>query len=150
MSRRQFDTSAPARAETTHAHQTEVPEADMTHSAFHDPLAPVASGACGMPFPQAQTAALSQASGGQLTRAGRSLLQLQRMYGNRYVQQIVNQSRHLDNRTPVTQTKQHQRATTTNGEDQGWHLRAIQRLPGNADSTDHQENATDLPIVDCT
>jgi hypothetical protein len=40
-----------------------------------------------------QPAALSSAAGNRLTSAGHALLQLQRQYGNRYVQQVVSQAR---------------------------------------------------------
>src|SRR5689334_17082968 len=43
--------------------------------------------------PGAQAAALTQATGGNLARAGSALLQLQRGYGNHYVQRVVEQAR---------------------------------------------------------
>jgi len=42
---------------------------------------------------QAQAAALHQASGGRLARAGHALLHLQRQSGNRYVQQVIHHAR---------------------------------------------------------
>lgn len=144
MSRQQFDTSTPAMAETTLARQTEAPEAGITHSASHDPLVHLAPGAGGVPSPPAQAAALTQASGGRLTRAGRSLLQLQRINGNRYVQRVVSQTRLPADPAPVTQTKLGKRPTTAD-EDVLLHPQTIQRLHGDDGGAVHQENRTGMP-----
>jgi len=91
MTSRQFDTTIlTAKAEPTSARQMDLAKGEATHGTHHDPLARLGPGAGGMPDPRAQAAALRQASGGRLARAGASLLQLQRQNGNRYVQQLVD------------------------------------------------------------
>jgi hypothetical protein len=79
-------------------------------AAHHDPLLTrVAPGTRGVPRPQAHAAVLNRVSGGRLARAGPALLQVQRQYGNRYVQQVVrqlHQSRPADpTGVPVLQPK---------------------------------------------
>jgi hypothetical protein len=91
MTRHQFDTTIrAAKAEPTPARQMDAAKGEATHGAHHDPLARLGPGTGGMPDPRAQAAALRQASGDRLARAGASLLQLQRQNGNRYVQQLVD------------------------------------------------------------
>jgi hypothetical protein len=54
--------------------------------------------------PGAQASALQSAAGGRLDRGGAMLLQLQRRYGNRHVQQVVAHARQ-GGRAPVVQPK---------------------------------------------
>jgi len=70
-------------------------------------LVRVAVGQGGVPGVRAQAAALHQASGGRLARAGRALLQLQARLGNRYVQQVVDHAHQAANlvSAPVVQAK---------------------------------------------
>jgi hypothetical protein len=80
MTQRQFDSRAPAAAEPHSAYRLHVSEQETAqvpgqHLLVRSPVA---------------AATLRQASGGRLALAGASLLDLQRRYGNRYVQQVVN------------------------------------------------------------
>lgn len=59
-----------------------------------DPLARVITLAGHTGSPQTHAAVLNRATRGQLSRAGHSLLQLQRQYGNHYVQRVVDRARH--------------------------------------------------------
>jgi hypothetical protein len=91
MTARQFDRPIPAKAKLTPAHQPATPDTKVAHAANHDPRSGVVRAAGGVPRPKALAAALDQAGGGRLARAG--LLQLQRQYGNRYVQLVISQVR---------------------------------------------------------
>src|SRR3954462_7683502 len=95
MSSREFDRIAATKAVSTQACQIEAPE--RAAESAYSPR--VTMGADGDPRPQA--ASLTQASGGPLARAGSTLLQLQRSYGNRYVQRLVRQTYRGANSTPA-------------------------------------------------
>jgi len=60
-----------------------------------------------MPSPRAQAEVLHRASGGRLARAGDAVLQLQRQYGNHYVQQVIGHAREAASpvAAPVVQAK---------------------------------------------
>lgn len=107
MTSRQFDRATLASAQRRSMHQTDVPKANLTRAAHHDPRIYSGPGASGLARPRTLAAALAQASGGRLSRAGSSLLHLQRQYGNSYVQQVAEHARQLQspNSGPVTQTK---------------------------------------------
>src|SRR4029453_2833008 len=93
MPRRHARTPAPATPGPAPARQATTPNAETAQAARDDPLLRVAPGQRGVLGAQAQAAALHQASGGRLARAGHALLQLQRQSGNRYVQQVVRHAR---------------------------------------------------------
>jgi hypothetical protein len=54
------------------------------------------------PDPVAQARAVARAGGGRLARVGGALLQLQRDYGNRYVQQVVQHLHQAPGPAPIT------------------------------------------------
>lgn len=70
--------------------QLQSPGHEASEASFH--ILPTTFGDGASPQPMVQAAMLNQATGNQLSRAGHSLLQLQRRYGNRYVQRIVAQA----------------------------------------------------------
>lgn len=90
MHHRSHETLAPKTSELVPARRSAAPEPDVTQPSHLNPLSRVAPGAGGAPPAQAQAAALNRASGGQLARTGPALLQLQRQYGNHYVQRVVS------------------------------------------------------------
>lgn len=88
MSNRQFDTEAPLAAKSNP--ESTALDSEITAAADYAPRLQ-GGWSAGSPLPpEAQATALTQASGGQLVRAGNALLQLQRDYGNRYVQRVVS------------------------------------------------------------
>jgi hypothetical protein len=105
-------TSRTFRAATTPKPTTEsatqpAAEREQRAPAQHD--SPAHSAATGT-SPAETAAQLNQASGGQLARAGDSLLQLQQQHGNRYVQQVMAQAGQLgpqagEAAAPIIQTK---------------------------------------------
>jgi Domain of unknown function (DUF4157) len=76
-----------AAADRTRTHRAQAPKAEPRQPALDAQPAHLAPGAGAAP--QAQAAALTRASGGRLARAGAALLQVQRRYGNRYTQRLV-------------------------------------------------------------
>lgn len=107
MSNRQFDTEAPTASKPARVQKTAAPGSDITAISDYAPYLHSKWDRGRAPCPEAQAVALVQASGGHLARARRALLQLQRDYGNRYVQRVVNHTRQMTNPTsrPVIQTK---------------------------------------------
>src|SRR3954468_22232912 len=99
MSNRQFETTNQSGSNMTLTNRTDAPEGQTIQVAEHALATFVLPVSSGDPRPQA--AALTHASGGRLSRAGASLLQLQRSYGNRHVQQVVE----CATLAPVIQTK---------------------------------------------
>jgi hypothetical protein len=99
MSNRQFETTNQSGSNMTLTNRTDAPEGQTIQVAEHALATFVLPVSSGDPRPQA--AALTHASGGRLSRAGASLLQLQRSYGNRHVQQVVE----CATPAPVIQTK---------------------------------------------
>jgi hypothetical protein len=97
MSQRQHETTTPAVAHVLAAPETATVQPPQLH-----PQLPLPPSASSTPRPQAYAAALTQASGGQLTRAGVALRQLQQGYGNRYVQQVVHHARTAASPAPVS------------------------------------------------
>lgn len=98
---------APAKPRLAPPRPTMTPIAETVQAVQDSPLGRVSLGPGGVPGARAQAAALHQASGGQLARAGRALLHLQTQYGNRYVQQVVGHARQPAGLvpTPVVQAK---------------------------------------------
>jgi hypothetical protein len=96
---RQFDTTARPEAEGTTMPQREVPAVGQPQQA----RLPVTSGVGGGLDPLAHAAALVRASGGRLDRAGAALLRLQRGFGNRHVQQLVDLARQPVRPAPIVQ-----------------------------------------------
>jgi hypothetical protein len=100
MPTHQFDTTAESKSRLTSVGQTPVVEtatsvqAGLAHAARTLPAHTVA-------------ARLARSSGGHLARAGDALLQLQRLRGNGYVQQVVGHARQMAHHwaAPVIQTK---------------------------------------------
>ncbi len=88
MPQRQHETTTPDTVQ-----QSATPEATTVQPPQLDLRLHMPPGAGGESRPQTHAAALSEASGGRLSRTGGSLLQLQRAYGNRYVQQVVELAR---------------------------------------------------------
>jgi hypothetical protein len=101
MSSRQFEIINLTNLKTSRAHQPDVPGVEAAQQDHHGSRTRVAIGRAGSSHSQDQAAALAQASGGQLGRAGDALLQLQRAYGNRHVQRVVE----CATPAPVIQTK---------------------------------------------
>ncbi len=97
--RRRFDTAARPKAEATTVPQREAPAVGQVQQA----RLPVTSGVGGGLDPLAHAAALVRASGGRLDRAGAALLQLQRGFGNRHVQQLVGLARRPVRLAPIVQ-----------------------------------------------
>ena len=93
MYHRSHETAAPTTSTLAPAHRSVAPEPDAIHPSHPSPLSQASLHADGVPQPQVQAAALNRASGGQLARTGPALLQLQRQYGNRYVQRVVSHAR---------------------------------------------------------
>ena len=92
MGIRQFDPVTPADAERS-SHRAGAPEPQVTRSAGQGLLTAGIPAPGRAAEPRVKARALALASGGRLARAGQALLQLQRVYGNRYVQQVVDGSR---------------------------------------------------------
>lgn len=65
-----------------------------------DPSASLKAG--NAPTPHSSVTPPVQVGGGRLARAGSALLQLQRAYGNRYVQQVVERGRQRAGTTAVS------------------------------------------------
>jgi hypothetical protein len=107
MGIRQFDTITPAAAERSSAHRAGALDPKVTRSTGQDLLA------AGIPAPgrpagsPALVRTLALAGDGRLARAGAALLQLQRHYGNRHVQQVIDGARRRTDRpaAPARQTK---------------------------------------------
>lgn len=100
MPTHQFDTTTESKTRLTSVGQTPVLE-----NATSVQASPAQSGRI---LPAHTVAArLAQSSGGHLARAGNALLQLQRLHGNGYVQQVVGYARQVAHRraAPVIQTK---------------------------------------------
>jgi len=96
MSRREFDLFPAAKARPTPAHRAEA-------SASASVGTPARSHAAMLPGDNSGSlaAVLARTGGGRLEDAGSALLQLQRGYGNRYVQRVVDQAR----TAPVSQAR---------------------------------------------
>jgi len=87
MSRRQFDLTPVANAGPVSAHQAEAPA-----SRWRGRLQPSRAAVLPGVTSGSLAADLAQTGGGRLEGAGAALLQLQRGYGNRYVQRVVDQA----------------------------------------------------------
>jgi len=100
---RRPDTTAPARVAASARRRGKAPEDEQARQA---PVA--ADGAArevgGTPDPEAQAAALVETSGGRLARAGGLLLQLQREFGNRHVEQVVQHALRAVGPPPATES----------------------------------------------
>ena len=80
--------------------------ADVERTAQVDPLAQRLARASDAANPDAQAAFLHRATSGNLARAPQAILQLQRLYGNRYVQRLVQADRPSSATVmPTVQTK---------------------------------------------
>jgi Domain of unknown function (DUF4157) len=93
MGIRQFDPVTPADAERAPMRRAGAHEPQVTRSTGQGLLTAGIPAAGRTAEPRSQARALAMASDGRLARAGAALLQLQRQYGNRHVQQVVAQSR---------------------------------------------------------
>jgi Domain of unknown function (DUF4157) len=93
MGIRQFDPVTPADAERAPMRRAGAHEPQVTRSTGQGLLTAGIPAAGRRAEPRSQARALAMASDGRLARAGAALLQLQRQYGNRHVQQVVAQSR---------------------------------------------------------
>ncbi len=100
MYHRPYQPTAKTRSQLTPAQQAEAPAIETAAQPGLLTRAAVRSGS-----PTAQAERLSQASGGRLHRAGQALLQMQREYGNRYVQRVVQHARQAASPAPLIQTK---------------------------------------------
>jgi Domain of unknown function (DUF4157) len=96
MSRREFDLFPAAKAGPAPAHRAEAPASASVGT-------PARSRAAMLPGGNSDSlaAVLARTGGGRLKDAGSALLQLQRGYGNRYVQRVVDQAR----TAPVSQAR---------------------------------------------
>lgn len=99
MPRHQARTLALAKAGPVAARPVATPTAQVSQDSLLPGLSELHNGQTA----QAQAAAMQQASGGQLVRAGAALLHMQSQYGNRYVQQVISHAREA--RAPVVQAK---------------------------------------------
>ena len=100
MRRRLFEAAAAAKIATSAAQRRNVVGAGALG---HAPPAVDDHWVAGAaPDPGAQARALARASGGQLARVGGALLQLQRDYGNRHVQQVVQHLHQAPGPAPIT------------------------------------------------
>lgn len=110
MSTRQFDTAAASKVQPVSPRPVPVAESAPPEPASRGLLPHAGLGAAAPPAP-AQAVALSRSSGGHLARAGDALLQLQRLHGNRYVQEVLGYTRGRARQeappvtAPVVQTK---------------------------------------------
>src|SRR5262249_2907913 len=93
MPRSRCRTTAPADPQLASARRATAPGARTGQTVGDNPVLRVALSDWAGPGAPAVGAALQQASGGRLARAGHALLQLQGQYGNRYVQQVVTRAR---------------------------------------------------------
>lgn len=92
MQNRELDTEAETKFRLSRQaveRQAEGPEAQGILSAQRDPLAQVTCRIGDASCASAHASTLSRATVGQPSGAGQSLLQLQRQYGNRYVQRVL-------------------------------------------------------------
>lgn len=96
MSRREFDQFPAAKAGPAPAHRAEAPASASLGTPARSRAAMLAGGNSGL-----LAAVLARTGGGHLKGAGSALLQLQRGYGNRYVQRVVDQAR----TAPVSQAR---------------------------------------------
>ena len=87
---REFDTIRPAGAGRCPAHRVGAPGRQATRPAGQQDLLTAGVAAPGR---IAGPGTLALASGGRIDRVGAALLQLQRHYGNRYVQHVISSSR---------------------------------------------------------
>jgi hypothetical protein len=104
MTSRQLAAATLVKPELTPARQTAAPEAQINHVSHYPLLGSAATGA-GIPDPRAQAAALRQATGGRLARAGQVLLQLQQLHGNHYMQRVIQHASKMATAAPVIQAK---------------------------------------------
>lgn len=98
MLQRQHEPTTPAVVQPV-----ATPEAATPSVHPHSPLSRLGRGADSTPRLQSHAAALTHASGGQLTRAGDSFRQLQQGHGNRHVQQVMDHARSASAPGPVIQ-----------------------------------------------
>jgi hypothetical protein len=96
MSRREFDLFPAAKAGPAPAHRAEAPASASVGTPARSRAAMLPGGNSGL-----LAAVLARTGGGRLKGAGSALLQLQRGYGNRYVQRVVDQAR----TAPVSQAR---------------------------------------------
>lgn len=82
--------------------QAEKPEAQGILSLQHDPLARVVSGAGNTGSINTHAATLNRATDSQPSRARHSLFQLQRQYGNRYVQRVLALAREAEGKAEAS------------------------------------------------
>jgi len=106
MFTRQCGTSARPKTDAAGAQQRPIVETAPPTAASLGRVRHLGPGAV-VPHPRSQATALTEAGGGRLVRAGHALLQLQRRYGNRYVQQVVGHARRAADPAsePVIQTE---------------------------------------------
>jgi hypothetical protein len=82
--------------------QAETSEAQSAPLRRHDPLAQVTCRIGDASCARAHVSTLNRATASQPIRGARSLLQLQRQYGNRYVQRVVAPARQTGGKAKTT------------------------------------------------
>jgi hypothetical protein len=105
MTSRRFDRAVPDAGERDTAGRADAARPAPRQAARRDAPAWIPPARATPPDPRVQAAALSRASGGRLTRAGHTLLDLQRQYGNGYVQQVADHAPTATAPSPVLQAK---------------------------------------------
>lgn len=92
MSNRQFDTGTETRSNPSQQPAGRLKQGRVAETGIppeHYPLSPAVGSLGNILSAHTQAAMLNRATGGRPSRAGQSLLQLQRRYGNRYVQRVL-------------------------------------------------------------
>jgi hypothetical protein len=104
---RRFESTRDSQTRPVETHEPEVHQSVSRDRAAVGSPPVVAPAGRGRPRPETLAVALGRASGGQLTRAGHALTQLQRQHGNRYFQQVVGiaRGRPPDRTVPQVQPK---------------------------------------------
>lgn len=102
MSNRQFDAEAEFSLGLSRQVDCEECSGQSTLSRQPDPLVQVTCRAGDDSCARAHASTLNRATDAQLSRGGRSLVQLQRQYGNRFVQRVLGISRKADEETEAS------------------------------------------------
>jgi hypothetical protein len=141
MSNREFDaTTGPASGLLrSNAGQSESVETSTPAVADRDPIDRVACRAGDNSCAAAHASTLNRSTGSQPARASRSLLQLQRQYGNRYVERVVALAKeNLDRQNLDRQNLDRQSPEHHNNNDVSPDVeRAIQQERGGGQGLDH-------------
>ena len=106
MAKQKFDTHEKQQSKVAKPTEERENSTDLDRTAQVDPLAQHFAQSGSAAKPGAQTALLNHATSGNLTHAPQTILQLQQMYGNRYVQEAVQTARQSNSsNAPVPQPK---------------------------------------------